>query len=209
MTLMRLRGTLVLIVAVACGGCATGSGGGVGVPNVHTVVPGVLVRGGQPDERGFAALRETYGIAAVVNLNDQTAEQERAMVEACGMKYVPLPSNAWRPESDKVLAFLRAVEESAGKGPVYVHCRHGMDRTGLAVAAYRITVQGWECERALAELKQYQAFPHGLMFPNIPPYVRNISRDREAWQERLAAGREDSPVQVVEAVGDSLSVETR
>ena len=102
------------------------------------------------------------------------------------MTYVPLPSNAWRPERDKVLAFLRAVEEAKGRGAVYVHCQHGMDRTGLAVAAYRITAQGWDCERALEELRDYQALGHAMLFPNIPTYVRGIARDCADWRREVA-----------------------
>jgi tyrosine-protein phosphatase SIW14 len=194
---LGLRGAVALIVAIAAGGCATSSNSGV--PNVHTVIPGVLVRGGQPNEGGFRRLRDTYGVAAVVNLNDQTVHSERAMVEACGMTYVPLPSNAFKPDADKVLTFLRAVEESKHKGAVYVHCKHGMDRTGLAVAAYRIAVQGWDADRALAELRRYQAFSHELVFKNLHQYVRGIGRDRDQWSERVAAF-------AVPAVGEDAQV---
>lgn len=191
---LGLRGAIVLLIATFCLGCGTVHSE-VAVRNVHTVVPGVLVRGGQPDEQGFRALRDTYGISMVVNLNDAMAERERPMVEGCGMTYVPLPSDARRPEREKVLKFLRAVQEAKGRGAVYVHCKQGMDRTGLAVAAYRITAQGWDCERALAELRGYQAFGHGMMFPNIPTYVRNIARDCQDWQRQVAASSgSDAPL---------------
>ena len=178
--------SVVLLVVIYCGGCA-GVPSEIDVYNVHTVVPGVLVRGGQPDEKGFRTLRDSHGVAVVVNLNDLTAKRERAMVEACGMTYIPLPSNAWRPEQAKVLAFLRAVEVAKGRGAVYVHCRHGMDRTGLAIAAYRITAQGWDCERALDELRGYQGFGHAMMFPRIPTMVRDIARDCADWRREVAA----------------------
>jgi protein tyrosine phosphatase (PTP) superfamily phosphohydrolase (DUF442 family) len=185
------RGILVLVVAtLACGaggGCVSSESH---VRNVHTVVPGTLVRGGQPDARGFRALRDSYGLAAVVNLNDATCESEAAVVTGLGMSYVALPSDARRPEATKVLAFLRAVEQFAEKGAVYVHCRHGMDRTGLAVAAYRVAVEGWDANRAVRELRAHQAFPHELMFPRLPSFVHKIYRERDGWRRRLAENDE-------------------
>jgi protein tyrosine/serine phosphatase len=71
-------------------------------------------------------------------------------------------------------------------GAVYVHCQAGMDRTGFAVAAYRILVDGWDADRAMAELRGYQAFPHALLFPAIEPFVRAVYHDRETFLTRLA-----------------------
>jgi protein tyrosine/serine phosphatase len=178
--------------------CATFGGGGcaatdprTGLANVHTVSPGVLVRGGQPSELGFRTLRDEYGVRTVVNLNDSTAKTEGEIVESLGMRYVALPSNAFRPDGDKVLEFLKAVQERQAAndgtgGAVYVHCRHGMDRTGYAVAAYRILFDGWDADRAMAELRGYQAFPHALLFPAIEPFVRAVYHDRETFLTRLA-----------------------
>lgn len=36
---------------------------------------------------------------------------------------------------------------------VYLHCRHGKERTGFIVAAYRMIVQGWTFDTAYAEWK--------------------------------------------------------
>ena len=177
----------ILLVAYCAGGCATTPGV---VRNVHTVVPGTLVRGAQPDENGFRHLRDNYGVTAVINLNHETAEREEPIVTGLGMKYLALPNNALRPDSAKVMAFLRAVEEFSPSGAVYVHCRHGMDRTGFAVAAYRIVVEGWDARAAMAELRSIQAFPHALMFPAIGPFVERVYRDRETWRTDLARSAE-------------------
>jgi protein tyrosine/serine phosphatase len=176
----RTPSTLLVAFVALCGGCTSSE---INTANVHTVEPGLLVRGSQPDEAGFRTLQQVYGIRTVVNLNDATAEREGPIVTGLGMKYVALPSNAWRPDTAKVLAFLKTVE--AGDGPVYVHCQHGMDRTGFAVAAYRVAVQDWDADRAMTELRSYQAFPHQFVFPGIEPFVRGIDRDRADWRRRL------------------------
>ena len=35
--------------------------------------------------------------------------------------------------------------------PVYVHCLHGVDRTGFVIAAYRMIHQGWTLDKAYQE----------------------------------------------------------
>ena len=37
--------------------------------------------------------------------------------------------------------------------PVYVHCQHGEDRTGLVIAAYRVRQCGWTKEHAMEEAR--------------------------------------------------------
>jgi protein tyrosine/serine phosphatase len=36
--------------------------------------------------------------------------------------------------------------------PVFVHCEHGVDRTGLVVALYRVKYQNWDIEAAHREM---------------------------------------------------------
>lgn len=41
-----------------------------------------------------------------------------------------------------------------GTLPIYVHCKHGVDRTGFICAAYRVLVEGWDVEDALQEMRE-------------------------------------------------------
>jgi hypothetical protein len=75
-----------------------------------------------------------------------------------------------------------------------------MDRTGYAVAAYRILLDGWDADRAMAELRGIQAFPHALMFPAIEPFVRTVYRDREALRLRLAPAPMKTPATPAPAI---------
>ena len=56
-------------------------------------------------------------------------EDERMLVESLGMRWVSIPWRAyWRPSNTQVMEFLRIVNDPS-RQPVFVHCRHGKDRT--------------------------------------------------------------------------------
>jgi hypothetical protein len=185
--LPRAAAWFILCITLAAG-CAPRSD--TGVRNVHIVAAGTLVRGAQADAAGLAALKEKYGIRTIVNFNDHTADSERETAGGLGLAYVALPTSPFHPESEKVMAFLRVMRDPSRSGAVYVHCKDGMDRTGVAVAAYRIVIDGWETDRAIDEMQQYRTLPHVLAFPDIPPTVRRIGQERQQWLNQLEASPE-------------------
>jgi protein tyrosine/serine phosphatase len=114
-----------------------------------------LFRGGQPREGGVSKLRE-LGINTVINLrgaSDRTRAEE-AEVRASGLNYfnVALPNWA-RPQDSRVARILEVID-APQSGRVFVHCKDGVDRTGLIVALYRMTHDGWTSAQALAEAER-------------------------------------------------------
>src|SRR5690242_12956113 len=101
------------------------------IRNVHVVIPGVLVRGAQPDERGLRELRDRYGVRTVVNFNHWTATSEAKDAGRVGLNYLPLPDDPFRNDDNDafVLAFLKVLRDREHNGTIYVHCKTGMDRT--------------------------------------------------------------------------------
>ncbi len=61
--------------------------------------------------------------------------------------------------------------------PVYVHCDHGVDRTGMVLAAYRIQVDGWTFERAYEEMRSHGFHEEWLV----------------SWKSRLAEYAQAAP----------------
>jgi protein tyrosine phosphatase (PTP) superfamily phosphohydrolase (DUF442 family) len=157
------------------------------VYNVHTVVPGLLVRGGQPTERGLIELRDKLGITTVVNLNDITKDSEAKLAARAGLAYVPLPDNPFDEADDRRvhLGFLRALRDQDRRGPIYVHCKTGTDRTGLAIGIYRIVECGWDASHALAELRQDQPYWMAVFFHHYPAILRDAERHRDEWLRAL------------------------
>jgi protein tyrosine/serine phosphatase len=143
-----------------------------GVPNQGLVSP-VLYRGGQPEQRAYAELK-SFGIETVVNFRDDLGEieKERKAVEALGMRFVSIPwSPRQEPTSQQVAEFLELLR-SHPEQKVFVHCRYGSDRTGVMVAAYRISVDHWTPENALDEMNAYHY--HHFFYPHLKSYVKGL-----------------------------------
>lgn len=121
-----------------------------GLPNLFRVSDG-LFRGAQPSkDGGYASLAE-MGIKTVVNLRG--GHDEKDLCRRHGLDYVYIPMRAWSFDEEDVIRFLQ-VASRAENQPVFVHCRRGADRAGMAVATYRVVVQGWSKEDALLEMTE-------------------------------------------------------
>lgn len=114
-----------------------------------------LYRGAQPTKDGINKLRE-LGINTVINLrgtNDFTRAEE-TQVRALGLNYFNVPLPNWgRPQDTRVTEILELIAATEN-GRVFVHCKDGVDRTGMIVAIYRMTHDGWSSTQALAEAER-------------------------------------------------------
>lgn len=146
-----------------------------GVRNFARVSP-VLYRGAQPTAEGFAELKK-MGIRTVVNLRSTGSDKDE--LRGLGMRYVEIESLATSIDDDDLIKFLKVVTDPANQ-PVFVHCRRGADRTGCAVAAYRIVEQGWPLEDALTEMRRF-AFHE--VYINIPFSLARL--DAEKIKQRV------------------------
>jgi protein tyrosine phosphatase (PTP) superfamily phosphohydrolase (DUF442 family) len=133
------------------------------IKNMHAVNDHIY-RGAQPDGDGFKALAK-MGIKMVIDLRDKPAQadQEKHLVESLGMQYLSVPMNMHAPTDDQIAKVL-SVLNSNSAGPVFIHCLGGKDRTGTAIACYRIAHDGWDNRKALAEARVHglSAFDVGL-----------------------------------------------
>ncbi len=123
----------------------------IGLANVGRVAPGVL-RGAQPGREGFATLK-AMGVRTVIDM--RTTESEKEQVEAAGMRAIAVPIEMSRDGLKEKVDRVVALMADPANQPVYVHCRHGQDRTGLVVAAYRMKQEGWALADAEAEMQSF------------------------------------------------------
>jgi len=115
-----------------------------------------LYRGGQPSKDGIRRLAG-QGVKTIINLrdDDENAQVEAKEAEAAGLNYFNIPLKRFgRPNDsqiDRVLSLIDAKEN----GIVFVHCQKGEDRTGMVIALYRISRDGWTDQQAIQEAKQF------------------------------------------------------
>lgn len=140
-------------------------------------VSAVLYRGAQPNREGFVQLK-SMGVKTVINLRDH--HSDRRILRGLGFKYVHLPCETSDPEEPQVLAFLKVVADPANQ-PVFVHCQHGSDRTGMMVVCYRIVLEGWDKQQALEELPTFGF--HNIWW-NIRSFLLEV--DQNALAKKLA-----------------------
>jgi tyrosine-protein phosphatase SIW14 len=144
-----------------------------GLPNGGKI-NNVLFRGAQPQLQGLQSLQK-LGVTTVVDLRgDDPVRQgwERKAVESLGMRFVSIPVSGWDPPSNEQVAQFLSLFHGDEKEKVYVHCRYGEDRTGVFVAAYRMTYDGWPAKQALNEM--YFFGFNGFWHPSMKSYIRDF-----------------------------------
>jgi protein tyrosine phosphatase (PTP) superfamily phosphohydrolase (DUF442 family) len=140
-------------------------------------VSAVLYRGEQPTAEGFAELKK-LGVKTIIDL--RTFHDDRPLLKGSGLRYARIYAKPWHPEDEDLAAFLKIVNDPANQ-PVFVHCQQGCDRTGCAVAVYRMLDQQWTLAQAIDEMRTFGF--HAIWF-DIPIYLKAL--DMKTLQERMA-----------------------
>jgi protein tyrosine/serine phosphatase len=136
-------------------------------------VSNVLYRGAQPSAEGMKTL-EKMGIRTVVNL--RSMHSDRKKLKGTSLKYVHIPINTFNVKEEHVVAFLKVMADPANH-PVFLHCQHGADRTGMMSAFYRIMFEGWSREDAMREMLEGGYGFHSV-WKNILSFLKNADLDR-------------------------------
>jgi tyrosine-protein phosphatase SIW14 len=144
----------------------------VDLPNFSEVTPS-LYRGGRPTDAGLIQLKK-MGVRTIINLqggdlrsipasflkNREPGEfPEAIMAEGnaadelhLNYRNYPLDSigSIDAGEQNSILQILNDLIDPSLQ-PIYVHCEHGEDRTGLIIAMERVQMEGWTKNQAHAE----------------------------------------------------------
>jgi arylsulfatase A-like enzyme len=153
-----------------------------------------VYRGASPTEDGLQTLARAH-VKTLVCLRDEIPYSKKA--KELGFQVVHIPPSVFdTPSRETVIRFLEATTEPASK-PVFFHCLKGEDRTGVMAAIFRIQVQGWSEEMAIAEMKE---FGFSQVFIDLK---KAISSYREAGL-KTSVDAQDKDVKVLFESGNSF-----
>ncbi len=174
----------VLIAVTLAAGCVTRSTGKVpeviiphencpqhplddvrGIENFG-FVSAELWRGGQPNAEGYRTLQAMH-VGTVIDLelpNPRVPPAPRAVNPHS------LPVSEWHSDQVDTTALLVLIRDSPK--PVFIHCRQGRDRTGIAVAAYRLS-RGMPIADVVKELHNFRV--NFWWAPSIERRIRQLS----------------------------------
>ena len=145
------------------------------------VEKGHIYRGGEQEAGPYERIIAQDGIRSIVTLlneepDDPHQQIEHRLVSEHDLRLLrfPMPGDG-RASFDALEATADAIADPANQ-PVYVHCAAGVQRTGAAVAVYRMRHCGWTLDQALAEAAANEITPR--QSPELIAHLTRYYRER-------------------------------
>jgi len=144
----------------------------------RTVDKGILYRSAELPSEKLIELCRRHQIRAVIDLrtDEKEALSEESALKMIGVRHIHLPSTQI-PSPNTVRLFLR-IMDNPGNRPVLLHCVHGIGRTGIFTAIYRMEYQGWSNSRALLEAMFLSGFGSFLPTSQKAKFISNYTPSR-------------------------------
>ena len=131
-------------------------------------------RGSLPVRGGIATLNR-LGVKALVDLRssyDHTDDVKDA-AEVAGLDYYWVPMSVWNPPTDDEANRFVSLVTDTTKGPFFIFCADGLNRSGEMTAIYRVVRSGWTVEKALDEADKLGFNPY---YYTLRSYVWDYAR---------------------------------
>jgi protein tyrosine/serine phosphatase len=166
------------------------------IRNFCVVAPQILWRGERPTRQDATwLLQQRVGTIVSLQLEDRRAFEKVdlnsdfshsvAFYKVSGFSPLQVLSPA---RLDEHLAVFIAIVKASPK-PVYVHCRAGVDRTGILSAAYRVLIDGVAPSEAVQEMGRYhspwQSLDARYIYGLSKTRRESILRNAADWQARI------------------------
>lgn len=151
--LLKLSALLAALVLAGAGGYVLVVR--YGLDNFHAIVEGQVYRSAQPDPRDLRKWVSRYGLKTVINLRGKSDSppyrSEREVLASAAVRLIDIRFTADRLPSAWQLRELIAALEQAER-PLLLHCRDGIDRTGMASVIAAMAVGGQDYAAARGQL---------------------------------------------------------
>lgn len=119
-----------------------------------------LYRSSAPAPNDLKWLKDNFNISRIISLDEETGNKLALACKLLRMEQVKLPIEGWKKSSlINFVSKIGAALDSDKK--TLIHCLHGKDRTGMAVAIYRCKEEGWSVDKAIKEADSF-GFGKGL-----------------------------------------------
>ena len=159
------------------------------IPNFKQVHKEVF-RGGRPSVQDLRDLKK-LGIKTILNLENDTKAvmAETDVAKALNFNYISVPTASFFRPSDENVDRILEILNNPNNYPIFIHCTHGRDRTGLMVGLYRVEADSWDPKVAYQEmidlgfrkvlfaLKGYYKERTGMKFKSEEQIVRTAGID--------------------------------
>lgn len=137
-------------------GCLLGASASQAEMAIALVSPGIY-RGSAPECADDYRQLSRLGVQTVLDLRSfrrRQRERECACLKSHGIAYLNVPVS-FHPQRDGSAERALRVLRDADRWPIYIHCQHGRDRSGLIIALYRVRCEGWSLRAAYCEMKRF------------------------------------------------------
>ncbi len=161
-------------------------------------VTGNIYAGAAPSDSDIDALTQR-GIHYFLSLDQNVASKIAPKLLQNKIKQIVIPINTNATPDENLRYLVRnVVRILSSMQPIYVHCQLGSDRTGFALAIYRIVRQGFSVDQAIADAKKWN---YGAQ---ISPATQNL------WKNILTsiAEHKTGDIAFVDDYGTSIAQET-
>lgn len=145
---------------------------GTELKNMYQVDSGVY-RSEQPDNDDLKELTN-FGLKEIISLREYHDDEDEA--EGLPLTLHHLPWDTTKITHEKLITVLKLIKNR--KGSILIHCWHGSDRTGTAIAAYRIVIQNWSHKQAIDEMVNGGYGYHKRIYPYLVDLVKTIDREK-------------------------------
>ena len=144
------------------------------------VTPDKVYRSGLLKDHQLDSAIESLKLRTVICLDSEAAPRERKQCEAHGIRFLTFEMHSSGKGSPEDYQYIVETLADPAAQPVLVHCRAGVARTGASVALYRMAVDHWTYDQAIAELRSFER--KGRCEPELREMIAQI------YQEKLKSG---------------------
>jgi tyrosine-protein phosphatase SIW14 len=164
-----------------------------GLTHFHVVVPGVLMRCGQPRTSDLERIRAEHGLKTIIcarggtrhPLRGRWFRRELRYCRQHGLRFEHMPFSDHAPPPEHVFDRFLHIATDAANHPLLVHCEQGFHRTGILCAAYRLGCRGWTFEQAVEEMERFGFEAHRQKRRALLDALQNwTERGKKATRQR-------------------------